>query len=163
MAEGQVEIVPFEPAHLEAVVALSLRAWEPVFESLRSILDDDVYRAFYPDWRAVQSDAVTAACTSPEHDTWVAVVDHVVIGFVDTMMHTDGVLGEIHMVAVEPDFQHQGIGSRLTSFAVERLREKGASVAMVETGGDPGHGPARRTYEEAGFRLFPVARYFKKL
>lgn len=37
------------------------------------------------------------------------------------------------------------------------------SVAMVETGGDPGHERARHTYEKAGFELFPVARYFKKL
>ncbi|MEG3941431.1 hypothetical protein QT995_25235 [Microcoleus sp. S36b_A3] len=34
---------------------------------------------------------------------------------------------------------------------------------MVETGGDPGHERARHTYEKAGFELFPVARYFKKL
>jgi hypothetical protein len=37
------------------------------------------------------------------------------------------------------------------------------SVAMVETGADPGHGPARRTYEKAGFEQLPIARYFKKL
>jgi hypothetical protein len=37
------------------------------------------------------------------------------------------------------------------------------SVAMVETGGDPGHERARYTYEKVGFELFPVARYFKKL
>jgi hypothetical protein len=35
--------------------------------------------------------------------------------------------------------------------------------AMVETGGDPGHGAARWAYEQAGFGLWPVARYFKKL
>jgi hypothetical protein len=34
---------------------------------------------------------------------------------------------------------------------------------MVETAGDPGHAPARHTYEKADFALFPVARYFKKL
>jgi hypothetical protein len=34
---------------------------------------------------------------------------------------------------------------------------------MVETGGDPGHAPARHTYEKSGFQLLPVARYFKKL
>jgi hypothetical protein len=33
-------------------------------------------------------------------------------------------------------------------------------VAMVETGGDPGHAAARRTYEKAGCVLSPVARYF---
>ena len=37
------------------------------------------------------------------------------------------------------------------------------SVAMVETGGDPGHARSRHTYEKVGFELFPVARYFKKL
>jgi hypothetical protein len=43
------------------------------------------------------------------------------------------------------------------------MKEKGMSVAMVETGGDPGHAPARCTDEKLGFRLLPVARYFKKL
>lgn len=43
------------------------------------------------------------------------------------------------------------------------MKEAGMSIAMVETGGDPGHAPARHTYEKAGFGLFPVARYFKKL
>jgi hypothetical protein len=37
------------------------------------------------------------------------------------------------------------------------------TTAMVETGGDPGHAPARRTYEAAGFHPFPVVKYFKKL
>jgi len=31
------------------------------------------------------------------------------------------------------------------------------SVAMVATGGDPGHAPARRTYEKLGFRQLPLA------
>ena len=39
----------------------------------------------------------------------------------------------------------------------------GLSIVMVETGGDPGHGPARATYEASGFELLPVARYFKAL
>jgi hypothetical protein len=36
-------------------------------------------------------------------------------------------------------------------------------VAMVETGGDAGHAPARRVYEQAGFRLLPISRYFREL
>jgi hypothetical protein len=34
---------------------------------------------------------------------------------------------------------------------------------MVETGGDPGHAPARHVYEKTGFTLLPIARYFKAL
>jgi|SRR6476469_7059582 len=42
-------------------------------------------------------------------------------------------------------------------------KNAGMSIAMVETGGAPGHERDRHTYEKAGFELFPVARYFKKL
>jgi GNAT superfamily N-acetyltransferase len=72
-------------------------------------------------------------------------------------------MGEIYMVAVDPDFQGHGIGTALTEFALNWMKEAGMSVAMVETGGDPGHAPARRTYEKLGFGLLPIARYFKKL
>ena len=67
------------------------------------------------------------------------------------------------MIAVAPEHQRRGIAAALTELALARLAEAGMTTAMVETGGDPGHAPARRTYESAGFRVFPVARYFKKL
>ena len=72
-------------------------------------------------------------------------------------------MGEIYMVAVDPDFQGRGIGSTLIESALAWMKDAGMSIAMVETGGDPGHAPARHTYEKVGFELFPVARYFKKL
>lgn len=34
---------------------------------------------------------------------------------------------------------------------------------MVATGGDPGHAPARRTYERLGFAPPPLVQYYKKL
>jgi hypothetical protein len=36
-------------------------------------------------------------------------------------------------------------------------------IAVVETGGDFGHAPARAAYEAAGFTLLPIARYFRLL
>jgi len=67
------------------------------------------------------------------------------------------------MLAVDPDHQGRGIGTALTGFALDRLKDAGMKVAMVETGGDPGHAPARRVYEKAGYTLLPIARYFKNL
>jgi ribosomal protein S18 acetylase RimI-like enzyme len=67
------------------------------------------------------------------------------------------------MLAVDPDHKDGGMGTALTEFALERLKDDGMKVAMVETGGDPGHAAARRTYEKAGFVLLPIARYFKNL
>ena len=158
-----VTIEPFEESHLESVVGLSLRAWKPVHESLCDAKGAAVFSALYPDWRIAQREDVTKACTSPDHETWVAIQDGVVAGFADTVLHPESSMGEIHMVAVDPDYQRQGIGTKLTDFAVARLRAAGMPVAMVETGGDPGHEPARRTYERSGFRVLPIARYFKKL
>jgi ribosomal protein S18 acetylase RimI-like enzyme len=157
-------IRPYAPPDLDAIVRLSLRAWEPVFVSLEQTLEPAVYQAFYPDgWRISQQQAVTAVCTGQECAVWVAEEEGSPVGFVAIKLHPDGPIGEIYMVAVDPDFQGQGCGGQLTDFALARIQEAGKSIAMVETGGDPGHAAARRTYEKSGFGLLPVARYFKKL
>jgi GNAT superfamily N-acetyltransferase len=69
----------------------------------------------------------------------------------------------LHIEPVDPAFQGRGIGSALLSRALTWMSEAGMAVAMVETGGDPGHAPARRTYEKLGFGVVPVARYYKTL
>jgi hypothetical protein len=43
------------------------------------------------------------------------------------------------------------------------MRVGSAPTAIGETGGDPGHAPARRTYEAAGVTKMPIARYFMVL
>lgn len=157
-------IQPYEDSQLEAIVGLSLRAWEPVFESLRDAMLPEVYRAFYrDDWRVAQRAAVESACADENVHVWVASTESRTAGFVALKLHPEDRMGEIYMIAVDPDFQRRGIASSLTSQSVEWFKNAGMSIAMVETGGDPGHAPARRTYESSGFRLLPVARYFKAL
>jgi GNAT superfamily N-acetyltransferase len=75
----------------------------------------------------------------------------------------DAEVGEIVMLPVRPDEQKRGIGIALNEFATDWLRDAGMRVAMVETGGDEGHAPARRCYGRADYQLLPVARYFKSL
>jgi GNAT superfamily N-acetyltransferase len=86
-----------------------------------------------------------------------------VVAFVAAKLHPERHLGEISMLAVDPDAQGRGIGTALTEFTTGWLREAGMTVAMVETGGDLGHAPARRVYEKLNYRLLPAARYFKAL
>ncbi len=62
------------------------------------------------------------------------------------------------MIAVDPDRQRAGIATALTRTATQWMRDSGMSAAMVETGGDPGHLPARRIYETTGFTPLPVSR-----
>ena len=159
-----MQIKPYAPHHLEAIVHLSLRAWTPVFNSLQKVMNADVYQVFYPDsWRVNQQQAVEDVCTGEDANVWVAIEADSTVGFVAAKLHSEDSMGEIYMVAVDPDWQGRGIGSALIEFALSWMKGEGMSIAMVDTGGDPGHGPARHTYEKAGFELLPIARYFKKL
>ncbi len=158
-----MKIEPYNEQQADAVVDLSLRAWAPVFVSLKEVLDPPVYEDFYPEgWKVSQEKSVRDTIGSAEMSTWVAMEGDAVAGFMSIKMHS-ATFGEIYMIATDPNFQKRGIASKMTGFALDWMKNKGVTIAMVDTGGDPGHGPARRTYEKAGFGLLPVARYFKKL
>jgi GNAT superfamily N-acetyltransferase len=157
-------IRPFDDGDAEAVVDFSLRAWAPVFASMEQVLGSAIFRRLHPDWREDQRRAVEDVCAAQKGPVWVAEVDGAAVGFVAIEVYDPGrSMGEISMLAVDPEHQGGGIGTALTEFALDRLRDAGMKVAMVETGGDPGHAAARRTYEKAGYVLSPVARYFKNL
>ncbi|MDL5158293.1 GNAT family N-acetyltransferase [Actinomycetospora termitidis] len=155
-------IRPFADGDLDTLVALSLRAFAPVHASLEQVLGDTGgYRQMHPDWRAGQRETVETVCR--EHPTWVAEVDGTLAGYVSAQLDREPGLGEIVIIAVDPAHQGQDVGSALTSHALTWLTDHGMTVAMVETGGDPGHAPARRLYESEGFVLLPIARYFRRL
>jgi GNAT superfamily N-acetyltransferase len=159
-----MQIEPYKPQQLDTIIRLSLRAWTPVFDSIQEAMNPDVYQVFYPDnWRVSQQKAVEDVCVAEDTNVWVAIASGSPIGFIAVKLHSEDSMGEIYMVAVDPDFQGQGIGSTLITFALDWMKDAGMSIAMVETGGDSGHAIARHTYEKVGFGLFPVARYFKKL
>ncbi|MDH3755872.1 MAG: GNAT family N-acetyltransferase [Acidimicrobiia bacterium] len=143
------------PAVLASRVRLlgSIRAWEPVFSSFEQVLGPDLYRRLYPDWRSQQRASVEQALASNE--TWVRVAEAQVTGFVNVIFDAGEKVGEIHMIAVDPRSQRRGIATDLTELAVAEMTRRGLTLATVSTGGDPGHAPARRTYEKAGFASFP--------
>jgi len=162
--ENAIDIREFREDDLEAIVEFSLRAWQPVFASVRSVLGDDIFFRLHPDWKANQADAVRSACTSDERDVFVAVASGRPVGFVAVALNAfHERMGVIDIVGVDPDYQRRGISSRLTEVAVEHMRSQGMDIAVVETGGDIGHAPARAAYEAAGFTLLPIARYFRLL
>ncbi len=156
-------IRPLAPADVDAVVEFSLRSWAPVFASFENVLGSTVYQRLYPDWLTSQAEGVEAVCRDEKATVWVADVDGRPVGFAAVYLDSDAHSGEIEMLAVDPANQRRGIGAALTEVAVEHLRTAGVTLAVVATGGDPGHAPARRTYEKAGFVGLPLVRYYKKL
>jgi len=146
------------------VVALSLRAWAPVFDSERTVMGDEIFeRLNGEDWRRRQQTDVEAALADDDMRVWVADVDGGAVGFVAAKLDLDEGVGEIYMLAVEPEHQRRGVGRELTDVATDWIRAAGLPIAMIDTGGDPGHAPARRLYEQAGYRPMPIVRYFKAL
>lgn len=148
---------------LDAVVALSLAAWTPVFASLEEQLGSAIFTTIYPDWRQTQAAAVRAVCVASENEVWVADVGDEAVGFVAIGIVAEDAAraGEIVMIAVDPRHQQAGIGTALMRQALAVVEAHGVDLAVIATGGDPGHAPARALYERFGFRPLPGVRYYR--
>jgi ribosomal protein S18 acetylase RimI-like enzyme len=154
-----MNIRPFEGRDADAVVALALRAWEPVHRSMGQVLGPDINAQVYPDWRASQEQDVRKACA--EQIATVACAEEKIIGFVTVVIDGPEQPGEIYMIAVDPAAQRTGVGRALTQHALQQIWEAGCRVAVVGTGGDPGHAPARALYESCGFTALPLVNYYR--
>ena len=162
---ANVEIRPFHESDLDAIVEFSLRAWEPIYNSLRPVLGDPIFdRLHDPDWRSVQAEAVRSSCTSDERDVFVALADDRPVGFSAVALNAfHERMGVIDIIAVDPLYQRRGIATQLIDTSIEHMRDCGMDIAAVGTGGDSGHAPARAVYEEHGFTALPGVRYLKLL
>jgi len=153
------EIRQMRDGDADDVAALSLRAWAPVFDSLRDAMGDRLFDHIYRgDWRAYQEADVRRACNA--YHTLVAERDGEVVGFTAIDISDGRQEGEIYMLAVDPSAQGLGFGTQLTTAAVGVIRDAGFAIALVGTGGDPGHAAARATYRKAGFTPVPSEHLF---
>lgn len=159
---ADIEVRPSRSEDLPGIVEFALRAWEPVYASLREVLGDGIFLRLHPDWKADQAAAVSSSCTGADRDVFVAVVDGRPVGFAAVALNAfHERMGVIDIIATDPDYQRRGVAKRLTAAALDHMRESGMDIAVVETGGDAGHAPAREAYTAAGFALLPIARYFQ--
>jgi ribosomal protein S18 acetylase RimI-like enzyme len=159
-----MHIRAYHERDLDDIVRLSLLAWEPVFDSFRSVLGSEIYARLYPDWRKSQREVVESICTDEEKmDVLVAEVEGQVAGFLVYELREASATGEVQLLAVHPDYQNRGIGTALNVAALEKMVAAGVRLAEVGTGGDEGHAPARRAYEKAGYTPLPLVRYYRAL
>lgn len=157
-------IVSYDPKYRTALLSLSVRAWEHVFPLLQRDVPAFVYNAFYPTgWRERHVNDLAEVLDNASECIDVALDGDRPTGWVCTRFHPEDNMSEIYIIAVDPDYQRSGVGAALMESSFARAREKGMGMAMVETGGDRGHAPARMAYESMGFVRWPIARYFKDL
>lgn len=158
-------IEAYRPEQKSEIIELSLRAWEPVFTGLRPAVPAYAYEAFYPlGWSVRQAQEVEEVLDQEGATIWVAIDPaNRVIGWVGLLFHAAVQLGEVRIMAVDPSYHRQGVGKALLETAERVMRDQGLKVSLVETGLDPGHAPARKTYESAGYRQWPSVKYMKEL
>ncbi|MCY3924034.1 MAG: GNAT family N-acetyltransferase, partial [bacterium] len=70
----------------------------------------------------------------------------------------DVAMGEIYVIAVDPDFQGRGIGTPLTLAGLAHLHSRGPATAMLYVESD--NAAANAVYERLGFRRHHTDRAY---
>ena len=104
-------------------------------------------------WTAEQlADRLSEAWFDPEgfllHED-----DGRLVGFCWTKIHSEigPALGEIFVIAVDPDFSGRGLGRELTLAGLEHLAGRGLTIGMLYVESD--NGPANALYRKLGFEV----------
>ena len=158
-------IRPFESRDFTRVHDICVRAFTPIHEGFERELGPEIFANQYAGWRErYADDLIRLTNAAPGTLVHVAEDGGVLLGFVATSVDEKTKAGEIGLNAVDPDHQGKGIGRRMYVFALENLKDRGATIAYVGTGADAAHAPARAAYEAIGFdKAIPSVHYFKKL
>jgi ribosomal protein S18 acetylase RimI-like enzyme len=92
-------------------------------------------------------DASLAAVSDPNRETYVAVEDSEVVGFI-TLNMRGAFVGYIQSVGVRPERRGSGVGHRLIAFAEERILRETPNVFICVSSFNP---RARALYERLGY------------
>jgi GNAT superfamily N-acetyltransferase len=146
---------------------ISTAAWKPVYEWRRRLLGDALFEAVFGTGHPGKGEEVEAQCRRRPDCARVAELDGRVVGFVTWRLDSPiAGCGEIGNNAVDPEAQRRGVGAAMHAWLLDHFRAAGMRAAMVVTGLDEAHGPARRAYEKAGFTKdagLPFVRYVMPL
>ena len=123
-----MNIIPYEPPMRQAALDLALRAWEPVFPQLKAAVPGFVYGAFYPEeWQKRQLSDLGQILDNEPHTVDVAMLQGQngsetpqLAGWVCTRIHPEDSMGEVYILAVDPQFQRRGIGHALMDHSHDR-------------------------------------------
>ena len=137
---------PFTPSDADASIEVNNRAfhWHPEQSGMtRERLDALTAEAWFD----------PAGFLLHERDGRLA-------GFCWTKLHHDEtpLLGEIFVIAVDPDFHGQGLGRALTLAGLRWLHHAGATIGGLYVESD--NVPAIATYERIGFTLHHIQRAY---
>jgi ribosomal protein S18 acetylase RimI-like enzyme len=158
-------IRPFAEPDLAQVLDLTIETFGPFHEgSFRPLVGEFVFANQDAGWRDDYRDRIPKL-HDPEANKQVAVaeVDGVIAGYVAWTVDPAARNGEITYLAVSSAHRRYRAGTALCEHAFSEMRARGAEVAVIGTGGDDFHAPARALYESLDCTMLPTAVYYKQL
>jgi GNAT superfamily N-acetyltransferase len=159
----KASIWEFERSDEEPVVGLSLGARKPVFAAMEEILGAELFVRLRGDWRAGQAQEVCGVLADHARRVWVAEAGGGALRFGCRQAASRQRCGGDLRDRSRSGARGRGVGTALTGVATGWLWRSGLLVAVIEAGGGPGHAPARRVCEEAGYTALPAVRFFGAL
>ncbi len=164
MTASAPTIRPLEPGDLPTLQSVRCAAFNPVFSSFRRIVGEEIAALAFADADAEQAKLLDDICAAESgHHVLVVTVDGEAVGFVSFTIDAAKRTGEISLNAVHPDYAGRGIGTWMYQHVLARMKELDMALAVVGTGGDSSHMPARRAYEKVGFGPAIPSLYLYKL
>ena len=94
-----------DPSDTEAVVAIAVAAWEPIYDYYRETMGDDLFLAQTPNWQESKGSQVRAAC-QPGSPTFVSVVERggEVVGFITYLTSEETGIGTVEVANRMADY-----------------------------------------------------------
>jgi len=160
-----MRIRSFIPHDLARLTDLTIETFGPFYEhSFRPLVGERVFANQHGTWRADYVEQV-AGLHDPDRHRYVAVaeIDGAVAGYVAWNVAPTRRNAEVTILAVAAGHRRYGTGSALCAHAFDAMRDLGADVVTIGTGGDEFHAPARALYETLGCTALPTAVYYREL
>lgn len=158
-------IRPFAPHDLARLTELTIETFQPFYEdSFRPLMGEIIFANQHGGWREDYRQQVASLHDPGEH-RYVAVAENggAVVGYVAWSTDPARRNGSITILAVAAGYRRHQAATALCEHAFGAMRGLGAEVAVIGTGGDPFHAPARALYETLGCTQLPVAVYYRQL
>ena len=162
---AELTLRSIRPDDLPELHRIRRLAFAPIFESFRSLVGEEIAPIAFAAAEEEQARHLDEICAPGSgHHVLAAIEDGEMVGFVSFSVDAIKRTSELGLNAVAPAQAGRGIGPWMYETVLVRMKELGAEVVEVGTGGDPAPAPARRAYEKAGFsRSIPGVHYYRKL
>jgi len=144
---------PYTPADLPAIVDIADRAWRPIHQAYRETYGEELFALLFPNPDTRAGENVRRDVEARPDQTLVVEHEGRVVAFCNYWAEEEQRTGVIGYNAVDPRAGLKGVGQRMYAWVLDEFRRHGLSYARVFTRLDPGHAPARRAYERAGFDI----------